>query len=91
MENFKKLFDNLGKHFESLNLVIIIDSYFPKNFMEQTKRFVEIIKEKFTFDWNIYFVHFEMKYEYVQQIKESEKFWNPLVEKEQKLLNLERN
>ena len=50
MENFKKLFDNIGKNFESLNLVIIIDSYFPKNFMEQTKRFVEIIKEKFTFD-----------------------------------------
>ena len=50
MENFKKLFDNLGKHFESLNLVIIIDSYFQRNFMEQTKRFVEIIKEEFIFD-----------------------------------------
>ena len=92
METFKKLFDNLGKHFESLNLVIIIDSYFPKNFMEQSKRFVEIIKEEeFTFDCNIYFVHFEMNYEYVQQIKESEEFRNSLVEKEQKILNLEAN
>ena len=92
MENFKKLFDNLGKHFKSLNLVIIIDSYFPKNFMEQTKRFVEIIKEEeFTFDCNIYFVHFEMNYEYVQQIKESEEFRNSLEEKGQKILNLEAN
>ena len=92
METFKKLFDNLGKHFESLNLVIIIDSYFPKNFIEQSKRFVEIIKEEeFTFDCNIYFVHFEMNYEYVQQIKESEEFRNSLMEKDAKILNLETN
>ena len=83
IQTFKKLFDNLERKFESLNLVLIIDSYFPKNFIEVSKNFVEKLEEKkFNFNLNIYFVHFEINYEYTYAINESK-------EKDEKITKLE--
>ena len=56
---------NLGYQFKSLKLVIIIDSLFPENFLDLSKNFVEIFNEEnIPFDFNIYFVHFEIKIPY---------------------------
>ena len=39
MKVFLKLFDNLNKKFQNIILIIIIDSYFPKNFCDIAEKF----------------------------------------------------
>jgi hypothetical protein len=51
--------------------------------LELSKKFVETIKkEKLPYDFNIYFVHFEIHIEYTHQLTTSEKLENNLKEKE---------
>ena len=86
MKAFKDLFDKLGYHFQSLNLVIIIDSYFPKNFLDLSKKFVEIFKEEYlTFNFNIYIVHFEIHIEYIHQLTTIEKIEKELKNKDKEI------
>ena len=99
MKTFKDLLTKLNFKFKSLNLVLIIDSYFPKNFLELSKKFVETIKEEnLAYDINIYFVHFEIHIEYTHQLTTSEKFEKNLKEKQieidnhsKRILELENN
>ena len=39
MEAFLTLFENLNKQFEKIKLIIIIDSYFPKEFFSNAEKF----------------------------------------------------
>ena len=92
MKTFRDLFEKLRFEFKSLNLVIIIDSYFPTNFLELSKKFVEIFKkEELTYDFNIYLVHFQVHIEYTPQLTSFEKFRNDLNETNKKILELENN
>ena len=99
MKTFIDLLTKLNFKFKSLNLVLIIDSYFPKNFLELSKKFVETIKEEnLAYDINIYFVHFEIHIEYTHQLTTSEKFEKNLKEKQieidnhsKRILELENN
>ena len=92
MEAFKDLFEKLGIHFYSLNLVIIIDSFFPKNFIDLAKKFVLVLNdENITFDLNIYFVHFEIHIEYAHQITTYEKFNNDLKKKDQEIAIIKKD
>ena len=89
MKAFKNLFENLEKHFKYINLIIIIDSYFPKNFINLSRDFaLEFVNEDLYFEFKIYFVHIGTNIEYTHQITEFEKINNNLKEKDSQILKL---
>ena len=77
---FKKLFDNIfSKEFKFINIIIIVDSIFPKNFFILSERFINnfnlVLKEKgLDFDFDLLFVHVESDITYIHELNEFEKF-----------------
>ena len=81
VEIFKKFFeDNFNMVFENINIIIIIDSYFPKDFIKITDNFSKdfIAKEKTIFDFTLLFLHIESDIPYIQELKEQKNFENEL-------------
>ena len=92
LKAFKNLFENIKLNFNIHNLIIIIDSYFPKNFVKIVREFIEKWKEEeIYFDFNVYFVHFEINIEYTHQINEFEKFNIDSKEKDNKIKKLQND
>ena len=76
MEAFINLFANLFKQFKKINLIIIIDSYFPKDFFSIAKTFANSLDNnvKIKFDFDLYFIHVESDMIYANDlIKNKEK------------------
>ena len=76
METFINLFANLFKKFKKINLIIIIDSYFPKDFFSIAKTFANSLDNniKIKFDFDLYFIHVESDMIYANDlIKNKEK------------------
>ena len=89
---FNDLFYELGYQFKNKILVIIIDSYFPKDFIALAKKFLKQLEgENYDFDFYIYFVHFEINIEYTHQInilEQMKKIENDAKIKEKQIKNL---
>ena len=89
---FNDLFYELGYQFKNKILVIIIDSYFPKDFIALAKKFLKQLEgENYDFDFYIYFVHFEINIEYTHQItilEQMKKIENDAKIKEEQMKNL---
>ena len=76
MEAFINLFANLFEKFKKINLIIIIDSYFPKDFFSIAKTFANSLDNniKIKFDFDLYFIHVESDMIYANDlIKNKEK------------------
>ena len=98
IKSFKELFNNLRYQFKSLNLVIIIDSLFPENFIDLSKNFVEIFNEEnIPFDFNIFFVHFEIhipyrkKKTYTHQLSTYKKIYKNSKEEDQEITKIKND
>ena len=60
MNIFLELFENLNKKYERIVLIIIIDSYFPRNFFEKAEKIANSLDtKKIKFNFDLYFVHIE--------------------------------
>ena len=90
LKAFKNLLENIKLNFNVHNLIIIIDSYFPKNFVKIAREYIEKWKdEEIYFEFNVYFVHFEINIEYIYQINEFEKFNIDLKKKDEEIKKLQ--
>ena len=89
MTAFIELFQNLKKYFIEINLIIIIDSIFPKNFLFFAEKFATNFVKESSFNFNLFFVHIEPDIEYVHIIDEFENINKNLNEKEEKIKNQE--
>ena len=91
MEIFLNLFENLNKKFEKIKLIIIIDSYFPKEFFTIAEFFSKSLDEnvKINFDFDLYFIHVESDMIYTHDLTKIQNIENKLIEKEKQIKNLE--
>ena len=92
MITFLQLFDKLNIKFKKKILIIIIDSYFPRNFFDIAEKFAnsfEIKELKFNFD--LYFIHIETNMTYVHDLTEIEKIKDDSKVKDEKIKNLKND
>ena len=81
MKTFKDLFENLNMKFKDIILIIIIDSYFPKNFFDNAKIFAESLGIKeIDFNFDLYFIHIDSGIIYTHELTEMEKISKNLTE-----------
>ena len=89
MKVFLKLFDNLNKKYKNIILIIIIDSYFPKNFCDIAEKFALSLDVSLVdIDFDLYFVHIESDIIYTHDLTEIQKISNNLTEKENEINKL---
>ena len=93
MEIFLNLFENLNKKFEKIKLIIIIDSYFPKEFFNKAEIFSYSLddSQKINFDFDLYFIHVESDMLYAHDLTKIQNIENKLIEKEKQIKNLEED
>ena len=92
MITFLQLFDKLNIKFKKKILIIIIDSYFPRNFFDIAEKFAnsfEIKELKFNFD--LYFIHIETNMTYVHDLTENKKIKDDSKIKVEKIKNLKND
>ena len=94
MNEFIELFNNINISYTQINLIIIIDSYFTKDFFEVAQKFSDNLKSlELLFDFNLYFVHIESDIVYISQsdnYKQLETLKINLKEKEKEFENLQK-
>lgn len=69
LKEFISLFKNMNLNFEEINMIYIIDSFFPKNFFELTQKFTKkfFVDYKFELPFNLFFVQIESDLVFVQE------------------------
>ena len=86
MKIFIKLFENLNKKFENIILIIIIDSYFPRNFFDNAKKIAKNLDSaNVDIDFDLYFVHIESDIIYTYDLNKIQKI---STEKDKEINNL---
>ena len=89
MKVFLELFNKLNKSFKNIILIIIIDSYFSKNFCNIAEKFAGSLDvSKVDIDFDLYFVHIESDIIYTHDLTEIQKVYNNLTEKENQINKL---
>ena len=68
IEIFLELFKNFGQYYNVINLIIIIDSCFQKNYIKLAEEFAKTIPKKMP-DFNLIFAHIEPDITYECDIK----------------------
>ena len=91
MNAFITLFHSFNKHFAHINLVVIVDSYFPKDFINLAKIFVQNFTNKINFDFDLMFVHIEPDIIYTYELDHFESINNNLINKEKEIMNLKKD
>ena len=76
---------------KKIKLIIIIDSYFPKEFFTIAEFFSKSLDEnvKINFDFDLYFIHVESDMIYTHDLTKIQNIENKLIEKEKQIKNLE--
>ena len=86
MEAFINLFTNLSIKYNKINLIIIIDSYFPKDFFTNAEIFAKSLDKniKIKFDFDLYFIQVESDMIYANELIKNR-------EKDQEIKDLKKN
>ena len=72
ISKFIELYKNFNKFFKSINLIIVIDSYFKKKYIKLAEDFVNSIPEQ-ELDFNLIFVHIKSDITYVGEFDKYQK------------------
>ena len=64
---FSALFHNINIKYSQINLIIIIDSYFQKDFIDMAKKFSEHLAANNHTDLNLFFVHIGSDVTYISE------------------------
>jgi len=69
LKEFISLFKNMKLNFEEINMIYIIDSFFPKNFFEIAEKFTKkfFVNCPFEYPFNLFFVQIETDLVFVQE------------------------
>jgi len=91
MDIFLELFKQLNQKYESIVLIIIIDSYFPKNFFDSAEKIVNSLStKKIENDFDLYFIHIESDMIYAHDLTVSQKISQNLIDKDNEIEKLKK-
>jgi len=92
MIEFIELFKNINIKYSQINLIIIIDSYYTKDFIELAKKFSLYLEDdEIKQDFNLYFVHIESDIIYITENNKYKQLENSLNDKETKINELDNS
>ena len=86
IDKFIELFKNFNKHFKTINMIIIIDSYFKKKYLKLAEDFANSLQEQM-FDFNLIFVHIESDITYICELDKYQKIEAELQKKSIEMKN----
>ena len=87
---FIELFKTLKNNFKTINLIIIIDSYFQKKYIGKAEKFVKSLPKQVV-DFNLLFVHIESDIIYTSELDRYQEKEHDAENKDEEIQDLKKN